>query len=327
MTRFKLRADETTQARKRTFAVASTSKAPVARAPVGPEFATINSFGLTNQHISLCMGITLPPERKTGLLRSLGPMAQAILLIREKTYKDKIRVAFENSIMMLPMYKELAQCFANAEAPSTVSGVMKELGDLLLLTTARNTGKVYFPIMMIRYIVKKSLLTNFNFAGTKALITYNNVTEKMQFNVRTGGTASQTAQAIFHAMFGTYMGEISSLRTITTEKDWQIRKTLDNVFIGRSTKAQRLINPIRFIKISKMSQALKTKMMGTMDPMIVGISPFAGRSQRNFSERFLNYILHGKNTVSFGTDANSLRYSLKKLKDDIFVGRSEAKFK
>ncbi|CAF4946724.1 unnamed protein product [Pieris macdunnoughi] len=51
----------------------------------------ISQYGLTNQHIALLQGITLAPERRTGILRSLGPLTQAILLLMEDKYYDKLR--------------------------------------------------------------------------------------------------------------------------------------------------------------------------------------------------------------------------------------------
>lgn len=39
---------------------------------------SISAYGLNNNHIPLLQGITLPPERRTGLLKSIGPLALAL---------------------------------------------------------------------------------------------------------------------------------------------------------------------------------------------------------------------------------------------------------
>lgn len=67
----------------------------------------ISQYGLTNQHVSLLQGITLAPERRTGVLRSLGPLTQAILLIMEDKFFDKLKSAMSNSLQMLPMATEI----------------------------------------------------------------------------------------------------------------------------------------------------------------------------------------------------------------------------
>lgn len=46
----------------------------------------ITSYGLSNAHITLCAGITYNPERRSGMLKTLGPMTLSIMLIEEKTY-------------------------------------------------------------------------------------------------------------------------------------------------------------------------------------------------------------------------------------------------
>ncbi|KAJ8714285.1 hypothetical protein PYW08_007905 [Mythimna loreyi] len=83
----------------------------------------ISQYGLTNQHISLLQGITLAPERRTEVLRSLGPLAQAILLIMEDKFFDKLRSAMTHSLQMLPMATEIISALKEANHPGNVSGV------------------------------------------------------------------------------------------------------------------------------------------------------------------------------------------------------------
>lgn len=108
----------------------------------------ISQYGLTNQHIALLQGITLAPERRTGVLRSLGPLTQAVLMIMEDKFFDKLKSAMGNSLQMLPMAAEIIAALKEANHPGNVSGVRKELGDILLLTTARSTQKIYFPLLL-----------------------------------------------------------------------------------------------------------------------------------------------------------------------------------
>lgn len=67
----------------------------------------ITQYGLTNQHICLLQGITLAPERRTGVIRSLGPLTQALLLVMEDKYFDKLRFALSHNLQMLPMSNEI----------------------------------------------------------------------------------------------------------------------------------------------------------------------------------------------------------------------------
>ena len=60
---------------KRTAAQSSSaSTSQVTPKPRQPT-KNLSEYGLNNQHIPLLQGITFPPERRTGVLKSLGPLA------------------------------------------------------------------------------------------------------------------------------------------------------------------------------------------------------------------------------------------------------------
>lgn len=104
---------------------------------------SISQYGLVNHHIPLLQGVTLAPERRTGIIRSLGPLTQAILLTIEDKYHTKLSNALMNSLQMLPMAREIVEC-------------LKELGDILIITTARSTQKIYFPLILTKIIWAQS---------------------------------------------------------------------------------------------------------------------------------------------------------------------------
>ncbi|CAH1106857.1 unnamed protein product [Psylliodes chrysocephalus] len=112
------------------------------------QFRTITEYGLSNQHIPLLQGITFSPERKTGLIRALGPLTQCIMLINENTYPQRIAAALKETLNMLPMHNEIVNLFKEARGPGSCQGVLKELGDILIMTTARSQQKFYLPILL-----------------------------------------------------------------------------------------------------------------------------------------------------------------------------------
>ncbi|KAL3286947.1 hypothetical protein HHI36_001433 [Cryptolaemus montrouzieri] len=67
----------------------------------------ITEYGLNNQHIPLLKGITLPPERRNGLIRSVGPLAQAIFLVNETKFTNKIAKSFSETIQIIPAKGEI----------------------------------------------------------------------------------------------------------------------------------------------------------------------------------------------------------------------------
>lgn len=173
----------------------------------------ISQYGLTNQHIFLLQGVTLAPERRTGVLRSLGPLTQAILLIMEDKYFDKLKSAMNHSLQMLPMATEIINSLKEAAHPGNVSGVMKELGDILLLTTSRSTQKAYFPLILFHIMWSHRGSIQWSFSGAPILKYYTDlVTLKgLRFKMRSGADPIKTSEVVFHAMFGTYLENLTVL--------------------------------------------------------------------------------------------------------------------
>lgn len=315
VTKFQVRGDIATKIKRaRTNATGRVELTPNDR-HVG-----LGYYGLTNQHIPLLQGITLPPERKTGLLKSLGPMTQCIMLINEKSYPQKLVEAVKNSLRMLPMHGEIATALKDADSPGRVMGLMKELADLLILTTARSTQKIYFPISLAKYLwAGKPDNFQWNFANSNMLQFYSDAMalNRIKFEMRSGGSESETAEVVFHAMFGTYMEDLGVLGTITNWGAWKQRKTLSAVFTKRSAAPKVTFSPRIFTMTSKMAQALLTKNMGNMDPCATTRPSFNGVRKRKFSEVFLSYLQTGKTVSNYSTDPLQLQLSLRRLRDEI----------
>lgn len=291
----------------------------VARLKPEEKVQSIGQFGLTNQHIPLLQGITLPPERRTGLMRSLGPLAQCIMLVNETTYPDKLTQAVKNSLAMLPMAAEIATCLKDARTPGAVQGVLCELGDILLLSTARSTQKIYFPLMFAKYLWSIKGDTKWNFAGAQmqAFITDKIISKNIKFRIKTGGEAIHTAEAIFHAMFGTYLEDLGILSQITNNGQWDNRKLISPIFLKRSTKTKQIIHPITLEKVSKMAQSLLSQNMGNVDPCYATRPSFSGKRRRIFSTPLVTYLKTGRNISNYSTDPLQLQMSLKSMKDQL----------
>lgn len=85
----------------------------------------ISQDGLVNHHIPVLQGVTLSPEGRTGIIRSLGLFTQAILMVMEDKYNDKLHNAFSHSQQMLTMANEIINALKEANHPGNVSGVLK----------------------------------------------------------------------------------------------------------------------------------------------------------------------------------------------------------
>lgn len=74
-----------------------------------------------------------------------------------------------------------------------------------------------------------------NFANSNMLQYYTDavMANKVKFTMRSGGSESDTAEVVFHSMFGTYMDDLGVLSAITNWGAWKQRKQLSAVFTKR----------------------------------------------------------------------------------------------
>ncbi|CAH2243224.1 jg18711 [Pararge aegeria aegeria] len=203
---------------------------------------------------------------------------------------------------MLPMASEIISCLKEANSPGSVSGVLKELGDILLITTARATQKIYFPLLLCFYMwSKKGNGFQWRFSGSPMLKLYNSFAKDVKFRMRSGASPLLTSEAIFHAMFGTYLEDLSILQQITNHPKFHQRKDMNSIFLKRSEKNPIFIAPIQFKYVSKMAQALLTKSLN-IDPVSTSKPSFSGFRKRTFTQEFLSYLSTGKSAINYSSD-------------------------
>lgn len=317
-----------------------------------PVQVSLSQYGLSNCHLPLMNGLTYKPERRTGLLRTLGPLSLSIILTHEKNKTEKTEAALTNAIKHLPMCSEIVSCLRYANDAQSCRSLYKALGDVLLITGARNGGKCFFPLLFFvksttifhkgdevmevqgkeeRVIVPQKIVYTFDdvdFSGRKGLLWYHNKRGEYHWSKSTLGTAGDIAQMIFLAMFGTAYEDLGILGTITTQKEWRKRSEVGNTFkmskshTDASTAAEHhakfltstKFNPIGFRYISKMAAANMTRNTGTTQPMLIGRMVFSGIRQRFYSDAFMKYLDSGEHSVGYGRDANSLGYALHNMK-------------
>lgn len=159
----------------------------------------------------------------------------------EDKFHNKLTSALEQSLQMIPMCSEVISCLRTAQSPGAVSGVLKELGDILLMTTARSTQKMYFPLIMFMrmYQNMQQDLTKLSFSGTQIMFEYTQLMKKVKLRMRSGGSQAKTSQAVFHGIFGTYLEDLTILEKITTHgAQWAQRRELNDVYTKRGEKQQ-----------------------------------------------------------------------------------------
>uniref|UniRef100_W8BV85 Uncharacterized protein n=1 Tax=Ceratitis capitata TaxID=7213 RepID=W8BV85_CERCA len=270
----------------------------------------IGSFGLSNVHLPLLTGITYKPERRTGLMRTLGPLTTALMLANEKKYPDKMANSLKESIKMLPMADYIISALKDADSAENCRSLLASMGDLLLIIGSRSTNKIYFPILFILFTTN-----DIDFSGKLGFLNYIGISHSLTWCKKSDGIAEDIAQVVFHSMFGTSCEDLGILSQITTNNSWKTRKELSSVFTKKTDKVKKF-TPILFKYISKAASASQMKSMGTAQPMLSNKIVFSGSRKRNYSHAFLTYLETGNNQVSYGRDIYSLTNALIKLKEE-----------
>lgn len=146
ITAFKLAFDEARSGVTK-FAVRETGRGSKGKKKGRENTRSLADFGFNSEHIPLLEGATYPPERRTGLLRGLGPGTLAVIALHETEYADKPLAALKESIKMLGMADSIIQVLKN-KPKEGVQDMLRALMDVLLLTTARTTHRMYLPIIV-----------------------------------------------------------------------------------------------------------------------------------------------------------------------------------
>lgn len=128
------------------------------------------------------------------------------------------------------MCSEIINAFKDASHPGNVSGVLKELGDILLLTTARSTQKTYFPLLLFIMLWQNKGNTNWSFSGSAALKLYTDlcIAKGVTFRMRSGADPMRTGEVV----------NLNVLEKITTRGKWHGRKELNAIVLKRGEKAR-----------------------------------------------------------------------------------------
>lgn len=248
----------------------------------------IIQFGLNNQHSPLLKGITFPPERRTGLLKGVGPFAQFTVLTMKDKYSGKLVEVIKNRLAMLPMNSEIATCLKEAEAPGRVQGLLKKKGDVLIMTTGRSVQKLYLPLIYVYFLwTTKPVGLKWNFGGANMIAFINQATKafRLKFRMKSGRIATHIVQP------------------------------MENGTREQPSRREQTRHPLQSAQSRKMVQSLMTKNLGNVDPCSSSRPSFSAKRKRTFTEALKTYLKSGKSLSNYATDPVQLQYAVRAIKD------------
>lgn len=255
----------------------------------------LSDYGLGPMAIPFMKGITLKPERRSGLLKCLGPLTLAILLYNADLYRDKLMRALEDSLSHLPSAKDIVKAIAACTTRPELTTIISTLNRVLTLTYDRSHNKMHFPIATFMLKGPGYQWERFDFSGAGGYLFYNQLSG-YNIDIRSESTNhDHIAQAIFHAIFGSYLEDLSILAKITNQPQWATRNELNAVYVGKKETGVVSFNVwVKFTLFAKLKSANITKFGAGQMVQVSSLPVFSGYRARKISTKANEFITTGQ---------------------------------
>nr|QMP82185.1 nucleocapsid protein [Blattodean orthomyxo-related virus OKIAV181] len=286
-------------------------------------------YGLYGSHHVLLEGCTFPPEKRSSMAQSLGPMTVLLCYLKsDSKYEEKWKKACKRSMSHIPLIDDILTTLKGKKAYECAS-IISNLADTLLLTTSRQAQRAFFPILLT-YIVSTtkgikspvswndSFLKVFNASGQGAFLCYKMISDLKGITLAGKFTQQQASQVLYHCIFGTYKEDLGVLSAITNNGTWSTREELGKSFQGAGTSTTVAeITPIRQVYYSKLSSANQTGLLASSYLQISSVPVFSGSRVQTFSDEFFENLGKRAGASTGGKTIESLQGATKQLLQDI----------
>jgi len=293
------------------------SEFPVSKDANSTTSYPISKFGLNRAHHILLEGIRFPPEKRSSMVQSLGPMTTVLCYIQSNAlYETKFLNAAVSSLFHIPNIEAILKTVKTLSR-SNAQAILGLIGDITLISTSRQRHRATPPPGVFAYyvtnpthveVVRTMLLKSniqpatttvatqtleeyLTMSGFPAAYLYN-VASSMSFSLNGTFTPAEAAQVIFHCWWGSYKEDFGILKSITGVNEWFKRDQLGNKFQKMNTSAA-VTNNITLCKLTKFAKLASANQVGAMaqgQKQVMSMPVFGGRRKRKFDQGFFKYL-------------------------------------
>lgn len=232
----------------------------------------VSTYGLSGRHHILLEGSSYPPQLKSNMPQSLGPMTIFIQLARTPitgAYSNKWKRAAKICLTNFTESEDIIAANVSEKPAKQIKEVMSILADILLITTGRTASREHFPAAMLIAMVKNPTtllayteaenamtqmdcpeLEHFNFSGEGAFAFYKKICDTTF--VYPCDSIDNAQEIVFHGVWGTHVADLNLLQEITGHS-FKTRAELENAFKKKSMKTGKKFTPIKYNKYSKLT--------------------------------------------------------------------------
>lgn len=231
------------------------SEFPVSKDANSTTSYPISKFGLSRAHHILLEGIRFPPEKRSSMVQSLGPMTTVLCYLQSNPlYEAKFLNAAVSSLFHIPNIESILKTVKSMPRANSQS-IIGLIGDITLISTSRQRNRATpppnvfarFVTSTTQYNFAKEIFTNagraipdmviraqtmedyLTMSGFPAAFMYNEAATT-QYQLNGNFTPAEASQVIFHCWWGSYKEDFGILKSITTCNDWFKRDQLGNKF-------------------------------------------------------------------------------------------------
>lgn len=258
----------------------------------------VSKYGLSGAHHVLLEGTSFPPERRSSIVQSLGPMTAWLCMIRsEGIYRNKYAAAVKRAMSHIPCIDDIIALAKNTKQAYEISALTTLVAEILLITTSRQATRMFFPLSLFAYVWRteadpKEFCRFFSTTGAGGWYTYKKITQsKETFTICGEYESEMISQVTFHGIFGTFKEDLSILSQISSISTWFTREQMGSIFRQQGTSPSvTKINLPSLRYYSKMSCANQTGLLSGVYNQVATVPCFSGARIHRFDESFFEHI-------------------------------------
>nr|QED21507.1 nucleocapsid [Lestrade virus] len=299
----------------------------------------ISSFGLKRSHGLLLEGCRFPPERRSSMIQSLGPMTLLTSYLMAKAgFDNKIKAALLDSIPILRDFPNILDTIKGKKI-GELRNIIGLIAEISILTTTRQRNRAFPPPTVFVSILANStdfslaafltssgplsqppikdsknrrtiLRSHITFSGIAQAV-LNNIAAENSWKICGDFSDVEFQQLIFHSWWGTFKEDFGILRSITNHANWFKRDQFGRKFRASTSKKVMELKSLVVMKYySKLSCAIQTNYAGTGLRQVASIPCFSGRRTRLFGGSYFKYITEQTSIAGSATTLQGIENEL-----------------
>lgn len=257
----------------------------------------VSKYGLTGAHHILLEGSSFPPERRSSIVQSLGPMTAFLCMVRtEGMYRNKFAAAVKRAMSHIPAIDDIIELTKNVKMPFELSTLVSLIAEILLITTPRQATRMCFPLNFLAVTLEpmkiedqNNFLKFFNTTGSGGWLLYKSCMTKT-WSMQGSMTEEIASQILYHSIFATYKEDLSILSQITRTGNWYTREEMGKSFRNITGGSATILRPPIQVVYAKMSCANQTGLLSGVYNQVSCLPCFSGPRIQNFGEDFFDHI-------------------------------------